>query len=248
MNPADASRTDGRRGQRWHLTVATVGFAATAVLVVMFPAGIRLPAPVAPLGGYVLVWLPLLVAILVIRLDRSRRDSGPDAVRWRLRPIDLLWGAAIGLLLRIVVSILEIVVYGSLPATSGGTVPLGSAAQIVTFVVGFLAVTVVAPAVEEVFFRGTLLPALIGSLGGRRWTPVVISALAFAGLHLLTVSSAPQAFVVGLGTFLVGLCTATVAVLTGRLGPALIAHIVFNTSVLALGWSAVTGGTGVVIE
>lgn len=247
-NPEDASRIDGRPGQRWRLTVATVGFAVTAILVVVFPAGIRLPTPVAPLGGYLVVWLPLLVSILVIRLDRSRRDTGPVAVRWRLHPIDLLWGAAIGLLLRIVVSVLEIAVYGALPATAGGAVPLGSAAQIATFVIGFLAVTVVAPAVEEGFFRGTLLPALIGSLGGRRWTPVVISAIAFAGLHLLTVSSAPQALVVGLGTFLVGLCTAAVAVLTGRLGPALIAHIVFNTSILALGWSAVTGGTGVVIE
>lgn len=248
MNPLDASTDDGRYGPRTRLATLTVGFAVTALLVVTFPSGIRLPPPFAPLGAYLVVWLPLVASVLVVRLAPSLRSGGDDRVRWRIRPIDLLWGAAIGLLLRIVVSILEILVYGSLPATSGGAVPLGSAAQIATFVLGFLAVTIIAPVIEEGFFRGALLPALIGSLGGRRWTPVVISAVAFAGLHLLTVSNAPQALVVGLGTFLVGLATAAVVVLTGRLGPALIAHVVFNTSILALGWTAVTGGTGVVIE
>lgn len=248
MNPVETSTFDSGRGSRLRLGVLTLGFALTAVLVVSFPSGVRLPVPFAPLGSYVLVWLPLVVSVLVVRRAPSLRDTATLGVRWRIRPIDILWGAAIGLLLRIAVSILEIAVYGALPATSGGTVPLGSATQIVTFVLGFLAVTLLAPTVEECFFRGALLPALIGALGGRRWVSVVISALAFSGLHLLTATTASQALVVGLGTFLVGFCTAAVAVLTGRLGPALVAHVVFNTSILALGVTAVTGGTGVVIE
>jgi len=59
---------------------------------------------------------------------------------------------------------------------------------------------------------------------------------------------ASTALVTGVGTFLVGLGTGTAAVLTGRLGPAIVTHIVFNASLLVLGVTAVTGGTGVVIE
>nr|WP_256431122.1 CPBP family intramembrane glutamic endopeptidase [Plantibacter sp. CFBP 8804] len=136
-----------------------------------------------------------------------------------------------------------------MPSTAGGGVPAGSALIVASFVVAVLAATVIAPVVEELFFRGLLLRSVRGSLPGRAaWIAVVISAALFASLHLVVASGPSEALVTGVGTFLVGLGTGTAAVLTGRLGPAIVTHIVFNASVLVLGVTAVTGGTGVVIE
>nr|WP_228507509.1 CPBP family intramembrane glutamic endopeptidase [Plantibacter sp. VKM Ac-2880] len=116
------------------------------------------------------------------------------------------------------------------------------------FIVALLAAVALAPIIEELFFRGLVLPSVIGTLRGGRWIAVVISGLLFAILHLLVVTTVAQAIVVGVGTLLVGLAAGSLAVVTGRLGPAIVTHVVFNTSILALGLTAVTGGTGVVIE
>lgn len=217
-------------------------------LVLALPAGIRIVGPFSPLGGYVLVWLPLVVTLLLVSLVPTLRPTRQSAVRWSIRPIDLLWGAAVGLVLRFVVSSLEVAFYGGLPATAGGAVPLATADEMVYVVVALLAVIVIAPVLEETFFRGLILPSIIATLRGGRWISVGISAVLFAILHLLAVTTVAQTVVVGVGTLLVGLAAGSLAVLTGRLGPAIVAHVVFNASILALGLSAVTGGTGVVIE
>ncbi len=234
---------------RKRLLVALVGFAVAAVLVGTIRTGIRIPQPFDALGGYVLVWLPLLGAVLLARFAVSAPRGSAPVIGLAFRPIDLLWGLAVGLLLRIVVSVLEVVVYGSLPATASGGAPTGSALIVISFIVAVLAATVIAPVVEELFFRGLLLRSVRGSTPGRAaWIAVVISAALFASLHLVVASGPSEALVTGVGTFLVGLGTGTAAVLTGRLGPAIVTHIVFNASLLVLGVTAMTGGTGVVIE
>ncbi|WP_139382527.1 CPBP family intramembrane glutamic endopeptidase [Plantibacter cousiniae (nom. nud.)] len=246
--PGETTSRDEQQTARARLMVATIGFVATVVIALGFPGGVRIVGPFSPLGGYVLVWLPLVVALVIVLLVPSLRPTAPSAVRWSIRPIDLLWGAAAGLLLRIIVSSLEVLSYGGLPATAGNAVPLATADEVVYVVVALLSVVLIAPVIEETFFRGLVLPSLIGLLRGGRWIAVAISASLFAILHLLAVTTVAQAIVVGLGTLLVGLGAGSLAVLTGRLGPAIVAHVVFNGSILALGLSAVTGGTGVVIE
>ncbi|NUJ89003.1 CPBP family intramembrane metalloprotease [Plantibacter sp. MCCC 1A11337] len=246
--PHETTPRDDQQTTRARLVIATIGFVATVVIALGFPGGVRIVGPFSPLGGYVLVWLPLVVALLIVLLVPSLRPTVPMAVRWSVRPIDLLWGAAAGLLLRIVVSSLEILCYGGLPATAGNAVPLATADEVVYVVVALLSVILIAPVIEETFFRGLVLPSIIRMLRGGRWIAVGISALLFAILHLLAVTTSAQAVVVGVGTLLVGLGAGSLAVLTGRLGPAIVAHVVFNASILALGLSAVTGGTGVVIE
>ncbi|WP_426737844.1 CPBP family intramembrane glutamic endopeptidase [Plantibacter sp. 2H11-2] len=246
--PDETTPRDDQQTARTRLVIATIGLVATAVIALGFPGGVRIVGPFSPLGGYLLVWLPLVLAFVIVLLVPSLRPTAPTAVRWTIRPIDLLWGAAAGLLLRIIVSSLEVLSYGGLPATAGNTVPLATADDVVYVVVALLSVILVAPVIEETFFRGLVLPSIIGMLRGGRWIAVAISALLFAVLHLLAVTTVAQAIVVGVGTLLVGLGAGSLAVLTGRLGPAIVAHVVFNASILALGLSAVTGGTGVVIE
>jgi membrane protease YdiL (CAAX protease family) len=246
-NPGEPTPHDDQPIARSRLVIAAIGFVATVILVLAFPTGVRIPGPFSPLSGYLLVWLPLVVTLLVVGLT-PRWRLVTSAVRWSIRPIDLLWGAAAGFVLRIAVSSLEILFYGGLPATAGGAVPLDTVDQMLFFVVALLAVVALAPIIEELFFRGLVLPSVIGTLRGGRWIAVVISGVFFAILHLLVVTTVAQAIVVGVGTLLVGLVTGSLAILTGRLGPAIVAHVVFNTSILALGLTAVTGGTGVVIE
>lgn len=242
------SSTDARRA-RMRLTIALIGLAAAALLAATMRAGVQIAQPFDGLGGYVLMWVPLLGAVLLARFAVPAPRGSAPVFGLAFRPIDLLWGLAAGLLLRIVVSVLEVVVYGSLPATASGGAPTGSALIVISFIVAVLAATVIAPVVEELFFRGLLLRSVRGSMPGRAaWIAVVISAAMFASLHVVVASGPSEALVTGVGTFLVGLGAGTAAVLTGRLGPAIVTHIVFNASLLVLGVTAVTGGTGVVIE
>ena len=89
-----------------------------------------------------------------------------------------------------------------------------------------LLVGILAPVVEELFYRGLLLKAL----EKRRmpvWAAVVVSSIIFAGMHMQTLQFP--------GLLLVGLVAGTLAAITGRLGPAIWLHIGFNmTTVVAL--------------
>ncbi|MGK9147400.1 CPBP family intramembrane metalloprotease [Plantibacter flavus] len=212
-------------------------------------AGVRIPEPFDALGGYVLVWAPLLAAVVVARFGVRAPAGSPSVLGFGFRPIDLLWGIAAGLLLRILVSVLEVLVNGTMPAVASGPAPSGSAAIVSSFVIAVLAATLFAPLIEELFFRGLLLRSLRASVrGGAVWAAVLVSAAMFAALHLVVANGPKEALVAGLGTFLVGLGTGTAVVLTGRIGVAVVTHVVFNASLLVLGVTAVTGGTGVVIE
>jgi len=247
-DPMTTSRT-GEQLARKRLVVALTGFAVAAILAASIPAGVRMPQPLDALDGYVLVWTPLLAAIVIAGLALRAPAGTSPVLGFAFRPIDLLWGLAAGLILRILVSLLELLVYGSPPGMATGSAPSGSVLVVVSFVVAVLAATVIAPLVEEVFFRGLLLRAVRGSTPRQAaWLAVIVSAALFASLHVIVASGPAEALVTGLGTFLVGLATGTAVVLTGRLGPAIVTHIVFNASLLVLGVTAVTGGTGVVIE
>jgi len=88
-----------------------------------------------------------------------------------------------------------------------------------------LIVGIGAPIVEEIFFRGFLQPALIQRFG----EPLGIggAALAFAVTHFQTLQLP--------ALFLFGIVLGIVARRYGRLGPAIVAHMVFNlTAVISL--------------
>jgi membrane protease YdiL (CAAX protease family) len=87
-------------------------------------------------------------------------------------------------------------------------------------------VCVGSPFVEELFFRGLLLRALLGSFQelGRRLGPavsIVVTALVFALVHFEALQF------LGLAGF--GVVLGILAWRTGRLGPSIVAHMAFNT-------------------
>lgn len=91
-----------------------------------------------------------------------------------------------------------------------------------------LLVVVGAPLVEELLFRGLVLRTL------ERWfgsvAAVILSSLLFAIPHWQPDSSWQEAFVLLSALAVVGLVLAIGTVKTGRLGPAVIAHFIFNAT------------------
>jgi len=88
-----------------------------------------------------------------------------------------------------------------------------------------VAPAIFAPIVEEVFFRGLVLPAI-----GVNWIGVVGSAVIFSTVHLV------YGFhpLIAVTTFIAGLVFGALAVRTRRIGPSIAAHVVFNASLVAM--------------
>ncbi len=179
---------------------------------------------VAQLG----LWFGLLgVPYLAARVfgDGLRRSFGLD-LRWRDLPVGVLWGA-VGQ-----VSILPLVYLPmrwltditqeefSEPAQSMAD----KATSPVAVVLLVLIVGVGAPIVEEIFYRGLLQRSLVRRLGPV-WG-IGIASVTFGAVHFQ-----PLQFP---GLALVGVLFGLLAHRSGRLGPAIVAHVVFNMTAVVL--------------
>ncbi len=87
-----------------------------------------------------------------------------------------------------------------------------------------LIVAIAAPIIEELFFRGLLLRA-IEKRCGPRWA-LWVSSLVFAAVHLQLLQFPALT--------LIGLVLGWLTLRTGRLGPAIWAHIAFNSVAVVL--------------
>jgi membrane protease YdiL (CAAX protease family) len=246
--------------------------------------------------GYLAVWVPLGAAVAVAVGGGSRAFRGAAGVAagttagpatgvaagrgaragaaagalglsrwfsWR----DLIWGCAAGLLARGLVTVVSVALTGF---TGLSPVPtLGGPPDVALLVVMVAAPVVVAPIVEELFFRGLLQGALTSLLAPRaasapaspapvaaaavtpapddsapgaptsdrlsRWTAAALTAVVFAALHVLVAPTAPFALTLA-GTFVLGLFAGGLVATTGRLGGAVVAHVVFNGVAVLLTW------------
>ena len=102
-----------------------------------------------------------------------------------------------------------------------------------------LAPVVFSPFIEELFFRGLVLRAAgraaADNGAAQRWAlgiAVVVSAITFALIHLINAGSPTAVLVIGVSTFVFGLGAAALAAVTGRVGGAIVAHVVFNALVV----------------
>ncbi len=187
---------------------------------------------VPALGGLAataVLWIGMLVPI-VFALSRSR-----PAGLLRFRFLDLLWGVGLGLILRTVQGWLEVATGGSgaLPSypSIGGSLPTGFVFTDV------LAPVLIAPAIEELFFHAVVLVSVYTLLRRPVGMPmagvaaVVVSAALFVLLHSLAGSLSVDA-VISLG--LLGLVCGSLVMLTGRVWPAILVHVVYNGSYVVL--------------
>lgn len=207
-------------------------------LVLFFPPLLRMgfvtSNHLVVLLSFLVIWVPLVGCYLIATLQKR----SPSLVRLShafLRPIDLVWGLAVGLIARVIATLWEVVFYGQAgsPAAS-----FEEPARGLWWVFASIAAPVLlGPAIEELFFRGLILRTVL-RLGGVKphaalqFSAIAISAVTFAILHTVTAESPASALVIGLSTLTFGVGAAALTTFTGRVGPAVVAHIAFNALVV----------------
>ncbi|MCS5736276.1 CPBP family intramembrane glutamic endopeptidase [Herbiconiux daphne] len=263
-------RTTRAAYPRWGLVDVVAGIVAFLLLSAAAQELARVPAVAAQpqlrfvIDQVVVGWLPILAAVIVASRWRGRGSLSAD-FGLRFRALDVAIGVLGGILLRFAaVGIAELTrLAAGAPATpfAGGV-----GADPVWFVLtAVVAASVVTPVVEELFFRGLVLRSIHNAvLGGpsrsrardydpqpapdaprnRRATAGVLavagSALLFVAFHLDGVPDSAAAVSRLITLLVVGLVLGALALLTGRLGPSITTHAVFNLSVAVLDLLATT--------
>ncbi len=238
--------------RRWGLVDVLVGFFLAQVLAVLvtqlgwsvlLPPGTALGAGLAgaaegvsltksagaPLVALLVAQLPLWAGLIgaVVYAGQVRGNGVVGDLGLRLKPLDV----PLGLLAGIATQGVVVAGYGVWNAVSGGADVDLPARQLAAKADGPLGVValalllgVVGPITEELFYRGLLLRSL-----ERRLPPLaalVASAVVFGAIHGQVVQFP--------GLVVAGLVFGALAQRSGRLGPAMAAHIGFNLTTLAL--------------
>lgn len=187
-----------------------------------------LPIPVLA-ASLVIGWITFLIGARFISRSHGSGDVVAD-LGIRVRPIDSI-GIAIGIISQVVLVPLVYVPFRSIwPATFDDEALTETAEDLVDRAGGgllpllILLVVVGAPVVEEIVYRGLLQRPLLGRVPG--FAVVVFTSAVFALIHFRPVEY-PGLFVAGL---VFGVC----AWRTGRLGPAIAAHVGFNLAGITL--------------
>jgi uncharacterized protein len=212
-----------------------IALAATSAL-----SALRLQGSWALPLAYLAAWVPMVVAVVVACLPRGPKIRSA----WRLASarlglrlglFDVFWGIAAGCLARAFDASVNLLLHGSTGLAPQPT--LGGPPELALLILAFLAPVVLAPVIEEVFFRGLLQRALVSLLGermprlGAAVLGIVVAAAVFAVMHV--VGAGPAALI---GTFVFGLIAGTLTAATGRIGGAVVAHVVFNGIAVLLMW------------
>lgn len=181
-------------------------------------------APIAVAAAYAAASL----VVLVLQREERERAALPRLVLMPRDKVTLLLGVAAGVLSGVSAQ----AVVGL--ATKLGWAPAGGAPLELQTVAGWmalLAIVVMAPVVEEMFFRGWLQSAIASQLpSARRWHAVVYTAAAFGAVHFGSLYL-PQ--------FTLGLLAGALFARGGGLLPAMLAHVVHNA--LGLLWPVLFG-------
>lgn len=212
------------------VTLAWACFSLGVGVLLGFVISTTWASPWASFTATAVLWLSMLVPIVW-----AFRRSRPIGLL-TFRPVDLLYGLMLGVALRI---------FQGVVAEMSGT---GAAFPTFTTFDGQLptmwwltdaaSAALIAPVLEEFFFRGVVLIALysalrrpFGKLTAGLGAGLVSTAL-FIIVHTVAGSITADAAV---SLAAVGATCALLVLLTGRIWGAVLVHIVFNTTYLALG-------------
>ena len=207
----------------WQVVAGYVG----AVLVAGLTGGLGVALSgdedgvVAVLAGQVGFW-SVLVGVVVVARRRDGAPAGGGRLRQHVRAADVA-GLVVGVFTQVVLLPLLYLPFRSLfddDELSAPAEELLSGIDGAGLVAMGIGVVVVAPIVEELFFRGLLLGTM-----RRRWgtaAAVVASSLFFGATHFQPLQFA--------GLTAAGLVFAAAVVKTGRLGTAIAVHVGFNAT------------------
>ena len=224
---------DAEAPVRWGIGDALLGTAATLVVplavgvVVLLVSG-REDFDGIPLWGSALLQIPLWAGLLGAPLWATRRKgTGSLArdfgllMRWTDIPLGIVIGLGAQYALGLVVTVLyDVVGIDTDEVGKSAEALTDTATDAVGVVLLILVVAVAAPVLEELFWRGLWLRSLERRLGVA--AAVVVSALLFGAIHFQPYDLPA---LVGFGVM-----AGAVTVATGRLGPAIWAHVAFNTT------------------
>jgi membrane protease YdiL (CAAX protease family) len=198
-----------------------------------------------------LSYLLLLGAIIVVSRWRGQRSLRKDfglEFRWIDLPIGIGL-ALLGKIASIVFGIFAFVVTGRMPEGPNFEVTPDLVGILLT---GILVATLLGPIVEELLLRGLVLRAVRYSIvrGRHHARPqpaprniqvravvvaILVNSALFALLHLYQAPGDPALFItLAAGTLTVGILHSIITIVTGRLGAAIISHILFNGSSVVL--------------
>lgn len=178
--------------------------------------------------GTVMLWVALIVPVVL-----AYRRGIPRGLL-QFRAVDLLYAVVLGSALRVVQGWFDVVFGGS------GALPsypsLNAGLPTFWWLEDLLGGALVAPVIEEFFFRGLLLIVIFTlvrrfagndgagvSLGG--FVAVVASTGLFVVTHFLT---GPLSADAAVSLTLVGIVCGMLVVFTGRIWPAVLVHVVYN--------------------
>ncbi|GAA4174839.1 CPBP family intramembrane glutamic endopeptidase [Gryllotalpicola koreensis] len=170
-------------------------------------------------ANYLLTWGPLVVALAF------------TAAFWRrflaFRPTDIYLGIMVGVVARAVGIIVQYLISGRMP---GGNLILGGVSGIYIFT-AVIAPVVLAPLIEEPFFRGLLQGSLDRVIGP--WPALIATSVVFTLVHTIAEGWSVTLIV----TLLVyALLAGYVTQQTKRLAPAIIGHAAFNGLAALISW------------
>ena len=237
---------------RWSIVDVLAGLGAVLLLSVLlgwpFLAAPHVPAELRLIiGGFLPIWLGLAGTAMLASRGRGTGRLSHD-LGLRFRPVDLAIGLGAGIGLRIASAIITIAITrlsGRELTSNSTTINSGVTGGWLLFNL-VVAATLISPIVEEIFFRGLAVRSTLGTLarrraparpadaGRQRRATVAISSVLFAVMHLQEVTDPYSAMSLVVTLLLTGGTLALLTFATGRLGPAIATHIVFNGTAAAL--------------
>jgi uncharacterized protein len=240
---------------RWGLPDAALGLGIFVAIIVGSGFLGRLPwFPRSDALGTAItvVFYAILAAYVVVVAHRRGLGSLTRDFGLELKWVDLLIGVGLAILLRIVTVFVYNFAIGVLRLPTAPTSNLDLPKNFVwAVIVGLGIASLVAPIIEELYFRGLLMRAIRNAVirrsrfGGDRTTArartvsVIVSAIIFAAFHLYEATNLTMLFVLGADILVFGLVAGTVASRTRRLGPSVVMHIAtnaFSTVILLSGY------------
>lgn len=226
-----------RDGERWGIGDAVAGvliaYLATNIIgvVIISMAGWESTDQI-PMWGFGVLQIPLWVVYLGTVFVAASKGAGVvDSFGLRIRAVDPLIGLAVGILCQLIVLPVLYVPIFRLSGTDSEELSrpakeLASGAQTASgWILFAVLVGLVAPVVEELFFRGLLLRSF-SKRSMSAATAVVASSAVFAALHFQVLQFP--------GLFVFGVVVAVMAVVSGRLGPSIFAHVGFNATTIVV--------------
>ncbi len=232
------STEDGSGWPRWGLGDVVLGIVASMLLSLLLGSLIYglfgwSSSDEVPVWGLALLQVPLWAGYLGVTLwvTSTKGDGVVSDLGVRARLADVPVGLLVGVLTQLVVLPVLYVPIFVLTGTDSEELSApareladraGSPASWLLFA---LLVGVCAPIVEELFYRGLFLRSLT-KRGLHPAAAVLISSVVFAAIHFQVLQFA--------GLFVFGVIAGALTARTGRLGPAIWAHIGFNMTTVVL--------------